>query len=64
MAATDVDTDPHKFLEDVLSDKSMGWVKQQNSKCITKYGDPTTTKDYRRLLDILDSKDKIPVRSF
>jgi len=60
MAATDVDTDPHKFLEEVLSDKSMDWVKQQNSDCITKYGDPTTTKDYRRLLDILDSKDKIP----
>lgn len=59
--------DPHKFLEDVLGDKSLEWVKTQNENCIAKYGDPTDTSgdknsDYQRILDILDSKDKIPVR--
>ena len=60
--------DPHKFLEDVLGDKSLEWVKTQNENCIAKYGDPTDTSgdknsDYQRILDILDSKDKIPVRN-
>jgi hypothetical protein len=62
--ATATSNDPHKFLEDVLGDKSLEWVKTQNDNCIAKYGDPTTTEnsDYQRILDILDSKDKIPVR--
>jgi len=54
------DYDPHKFLENVLSEESMEWAKQQNDNCISKYGDPTKTDDYRRLLSIMDSKDKIP----
>merc|ERR1719491_2788150 len=54
------DFDPHQFLEDVLSEESMAWATQQNEKCISKYGDPTETEDYRRILTILDSKDKIP----
>ena len=52
--------DPHKFLEDVLGDESMAWVKERNDACIAAIGDPTKTKDYERILAILDSKDKIP----
>ena len=54
--------DPHKFLEDVLGEKSMEWVSEQNNKCVEKFGEPTKTDDYQRILDIMDSKDKIPVR--
>jgi hypothetical protein len=64
-STTSNNNDPHKFLEDVLGDKSLEWVKIQNENCIAKYGDPTTAdnSDYQRILDILDSKDKIPVRN-
>jgi len=53
-------SDPHKFLEDVLSKESLDWVKERNDECISKFGDPTVSEDYKRILDILDSKDKIP----
>jgi hypothetical protein len=64
-STTSNNNDPHKFLEDVLGEKSLEWVKTQNENCIAKYGDPTTAdnSDYQRILDILDSKDKIPVRN-
>ena len=52
--------DPHKFLEDVLGEDSMAWVKERNDACIAAIGDPTKTEDYDRILAILDSKDKIP----
>lgn len=54
------DNDPHKFLEDVLGKESLDWVEQQNKNCIAKFGDPNDTEEYKRLLEILDSKDKIP----
>ena len=52
--------DPHKFLEDVLGEEPMAWVKERNAACIAALGDPTETERYRRILAILDSKDKIP----
>lgn len=52
--------DPHKFLEDVLGEDSLKWVNERNADCISKFGDPTLTEDYKRILAILDSKDKIP----
>jgi len=38
----------------------LDWVKDQNSKCLDRFGDPTQTEDYKRLLAIMDSSDKIP----
>ena len=55
-----ISNDPHKFLEDVLGDDALAWVKERNAECISKFGDPTLTDDYKRILSILDSKDKIP----
>ena len=52
--------DPHKFLEDVLGDDALGWVKERNTECNSKFGDPTETEDYKRILSILDSKERIP----
>mmetsp|Transcript_31869 Transcript_31869/g.52548 ORF Transcript_31869/g.52548 Transcript_31869/m.52548 type:complete len:814 (+) Transcript_31869:124-2565(+) len=54
------DADPHKFLEEVLGKEPLAWVKERNVDCIAKYGNPTQTEDYKRILSILDSKDKIP----
>ncbi len=53
-------TDPHKFLEDVLGEEPLAWVKERNANCIAAVGEPTQTNDYKRILSILDSKDKIP----
>ena len=52
--------DPHKFLEDVLGDDALDWVKERNAECNAKFGDPTETEDYKRILSILDSKERIP----
>ena len=38
----------------------MDWVKERNEECVKALGDPKQTEDYRRILAILDSKDKIP----
>jgi prolyl oligopeptidase len=59
-ATTAKDADPHKFLEDVLGKEPLAWVNERNVECLAKYGDPTKTEDYKRILAILDSKDKIP----
>ena len=59
-AATSVGDDPHKFLENVLGDDALEWVKQRNAECNSKFGDPTETEDYKRILSILDSKERIP----
>jgi len=52
--------DPHKFLEEVLSDESLSWVRERNAECEAMFGNPQETEDYRRILGILDSPDKIP----
>ena len=52
--------DPHKWLEEVLGDEPLAWVKSKNDEVIAAVGDPTTTEAYKRILAILDSKDKIP----
>jgi len=53
-------TDPHAFLEEVLSEDSLAWVDARNAACFSALGDPGETADYARLLSIMDSADKIP----
>jgi prolyl oligopeptidase len=53
-------TDPHKWLEDVLGEEAMKWVASKNTESIAAIGEPTATTAYKRILAILDSKDKIP----
>lgn len=50
----------HNYLEEVNGSKAMEWVKQRNAHALDALGDPTNTKLYNKILDILDSKDKIP----
>ena len=50
----------HAYLEDVLGEQAMAWVKTENERTVEKLGDPTAKPLYGRLLSILESKDKIP----
>jgi len=56
----DQQADPHKWLEEVLGEKPLAWVKERNIECIAAVGEPKDTDTYKRILTILDSKDKIP----
>jgi prolyl oligopeptidase len=61
---TSVEHDPYLWLEDVTADKSLDWVRQQNAKST---GELTARPDFeptrRRILEILDSKERIPMAS-
>lgn len=59
-AAAAPSDDPHLWLEDVLGDKQLSWVEERNDECLEALGDPKETETYKRILSILDSKDKIP----
>lgn len=48
------------FLQDVLGEESLTWVRAQNEDCINRLGDPTDQAIYNKVLSILDSKEKIP----
>lgn len=48
------------WLEEILGKPALTWVKSKNKQCIGAIGDPTKTSNYRKILGILDSKDKIP----
>jgi prolyl oligopeptidase len=50
----------YSWMESVLGDDCLGWVKKQNNKSISSLGDPTKSALYKKLLAIYDSKDKIP----
>ena len=52
--------DHNAWLEDVLGDRSMVWVKDRNCKTLETFGEPPQLKMYDRILSILNSKDKIP----
>eukprot|EP00927_Polykrikos_kofoidii_P078851 TRINITY_DN7564_c0_g1_i1.p1 TRINITY_DN7564_c0_g1~~TRINITY_DN7564_c0_g1_i1.p1 ORF type:complete len:765 (-),score=130.22 TRINITY_DN7564_c0_g1_i1:62-2356(-) len=53
-------SDPHKWLEEVLDEKALAWVESKNAEAIAALGDPKETETFKRILGILDSKDKIP----
>ena len=52
--------DPHAWLEDILGKKQLAWVEARNSDCLSSLGEPAETETYRRILSMLDSKEKIP----
>ena len=56
-----ISKDPeNSFLEEVLSEEALTWVKEQNKYCLNKVGNPESSPFYPRVLSILESKDKIP----
>ena len=52
--------DKHEWLEDVLGEAPLEWVKERNAAAVAALGDPTNHELYGKLLKILESKDKIP----
>ncbi len=56
--------DPHMWLEDVLGEKSLAWVEEQNVRSTQRLeADPSYQPIYDRTLEILDSEDRIPMPS-
>jgi prolyl oligopeptidase len=56
--------DPHRWLEDVTGEKALAWVRERNAesaKALT--GGEAFTALERRILSILDSKERIPLVS-
>ena len=56
----DYKTDPRVWLEDVEGEEALDWVRGRNSHALAEIGDPTGSPVYKRLLDIMDSDEKIP----
>ncbi len=55
------DDDPFQWLEEVQGEKALAWVEQQNAKSTALLeARPEYKPIYRRTLEILDSKEKIP----
>lgn len=50
----------HQWLEEINNKEVMDWVVKRNEHCILNLVDPNTTQLYDTILNILDSKDKIP----
>lgn len=50
----------HAWLEEVLGEKALGWVKDENAKTVAALGNPAASPLYSRILGILTSKEKIP----
>jgi hypothetical protein len=57
--------DPYIWLEDVESEESLNFAKDNNAKCLEALGDPKTsgTGTYDSVLEILESNDRIPYAS-
>jgi prolyl oligopeptidase len=54
-------TDPYLWLEDILGERSIGWVKEQNAKTLKELEAVQVYKPiYERTLSIFDSQDRIP----
>jgi len=48
------------WLEEVLGEEALAWVKAQNEKSVAAFGNIEESEEYKRILAILDSKEKIP----
>jgi len=50
----------HEWLEEVLGEKALKWVRDENARTEAELGNPAETPMYDRIKQILDSKEKIP----
>jgi prolyl oligopeptidase len=65
LAAAPNDDDPFLWLEEVRGEKALAWVEEQNAKSTAVLeARPEYRPIYRRTLEILDSKEKIPTPKF
>ncbi|OLP98478.1 putative peptidase y4nA [Symbiodinium microadriaticum] len=59
MAATAASDDPFVWLEEVNGEKCLEWAKEKNEVTFAKFGRPDSAPLYGKILEILESKDKI-----
>jgi prolyl oligopeptidase len=60
-SGTDANVDPYLWLEDVTGERSLNWVRQQNAVSTNELQfAPVFEPIRRRLLSIMDSKERIP----
>lgn len=52
--------DPYLYLEEVESEESLAFARSANEKCLSQLGDPSNTATYTRVLNALESDDRIP----
>ena len=50
----------HAWLEEVSGDAALGWAKAQNEATFAALGDPAASPTYGRILEVLESREKIP----
>jgi prolyl oligopeptidase len=61
LAPTPTDDDPFRWLEDVQGEKALAWAKEQSAKTTAVLeARPEFEPIFKRTLEILDSKEKIP----
>lgn len=53
------DSDPRMWLEEVEAEKCLDWVRARNAAALSALGKPEESETYKRVLAILDSKEKI-----
>ena len=54
------DADDRIWLENVEGTAALDWVKAKNAEALSLLGNPSDSDTYKRILSILDSKEKIP----
>ena len=47
-------------LEEVQGERALAFAKQENAKTEEALGDPTASPTYKKILSVLESKEKIP----
>lgn len=52
--------DRYAWLEDVTGDRAISWVRMQNNRTISSIGSPKQSPMMPKVLNVLESKDKIP----
>jgi prolyl oligopeptidase len=52
--------DAYIWLEDVEAKECLDFARDSNDKCLTALGDPKEGPSYQRILEVLESKDRIP----
>ena len=61
-ATSGLEEDPYIWLEEVESEQSLEFARKTNEACLEALGNPETssTGTYQRVLDVLQSSDRIP----
>ena len=50
----------HAWLEEVQGERALAFAKSENAKTEEALGDPTASPTYKKILSVLESKEKIP----